>query len=319
MIQKVLVPKLGQTMEEATIEAWRVKEGDEVKKGDVLLEITTDKATLEVESYVAGTVRRILAKKGDVLPVNAIIALVGDPGDEIPEDIEAAPSPAEAPAAEEQPASSPAAPAAAPIPAAAPARPSGRLFASPRARRLAEGKKVSLRVLTGTGPNGRIVEADVKAYLDRSAKLRVTPTARELALQNDVDITTVQGSGPGGKITKEDVLKAPAAALAVAPASVAPGEWVPLTAMRRIVAERMSQSKREIPHFYLVTETDMTEAVGYRKELMAESGAKLSFHDLIVKAMAQGVREFPQMNASWQSDAIQFGTEINIGLAVALE
>ena len=311
MIQKVLVPKLGQTMEEATIETWRVKEGDQVAKGDILLDITTDKATLEVESYVAGTVRKIMGKEGDVLPVNAVIALVGDPGDEIPDDIETPTPLAEAPAEKARAA---AGPAHEPAPAAAlSARPSGRVVVSPRARRLAREKKVSVRVLSGSGPKGRIVEADVNAYLDRVAGLRITPTAREAAYQKDIDIATVRGSGPGGRITKEDVLKAPAAR------AIAPGERVPLTAMRRVVAERMSRSKREIPHFYIVANVDMTEAVAFRAKLNAQSSVKVAFHDLIIKAGARGLREFPRMNASWQGDAIQLRNEINIGLAVALE
>jgi len=320
MIQHVLLPKLGQTMEEATVETWRVKEGDVVKRGDVLLEITTDKATLEVESFVEGTVRKILAEEGRVLPVNAVLALVGEPEDELPEDLDALMA-----AATSQPGAGDSVEATPRVAATVQGReseaeipaPRGRIFISPRARRLARERNVGFRFLSGSGPNGRIVEKDVLAHVDRISELRITPTAREIACQKDVDLTRVKGTGPSGRITKSDVL-------AAAETQAAPrADLIPLTPMRRIVAERMSQSKREIPHFYLMMDVDMTEAVAYRQnlnaELAARGHAKVAFHDLVTKACAMTFRDYPQMNCVWEGDAIRLRREVNIGLAVALD
>jgi len=314
MIQYIRVPKLGQTMEEATVERWHKKEGDPVAKGDVVLEITTDKATLEVESFVTGTVRKILAPEGVVLPVNTVIAIVGEPDDALPDDLpaleaaakgEAAPTPP--PVAEkEEVAPAPSEP----QPAVADG---GRLRASPRARRLAAREKVPLSILRGSGPGGRVVEKDVLAYLERRRSVKLTPAAKVAAMERGVDVTRITGTGPGGRITRDDVLAAtPAAAAPVA-------QRIELTAMRRIVAERMTRSKREAPHFYIVTEVDMTGAVALRRKLNAGGKVRIGFHDLLIRAAARAMSEHPAMNARWADGAIERRDEINIGLAVALD
>ena len=327
MIQEVLMPKLGQTMEEAKVEKWHKSEGDAVAKGDVLLEIQTDKAVLEVESFVEGTMLKVVADAGETFPVNSVIGLVGDPSDELP-DVEALRAKAlageagapEAP--EEKPAPAPApgaaapAPAPAPQPVAAPA-PTGRIIASPRARRRAKDEKVPVSILTGSGPNGRIVERDVLGYVEKLRDVRVTPVAREIALDRGIDLLAVQGSGAGGKITKEDVLSAPAATRAAAPAVT--GKPAELTATRRIIAERMSQSKREAPHFYLTVEVDMSAAIALRKSINAQGRGKLSYHDLLIKACGRALAEMPAMNAVFQDDNLVQRTEINIGLAVSID
>ena len=318
-MQKIIVPKLGQTMEEATIEQWHKKEGDSVSKGDVILEITTDKATLEVESFVEGTLRKVLAPEGITLPVNTCIALVGTPDEEMPADLKQLEATARgeeaAPAAARKPAEATAWGADAPeeakpesAPAVAPTdRPAGRLVASPRARRLAEKERVPLSILQGSGPGGRIVERDVNAYLERRGGIRITPAARVSAVERGVDVTAITGTGPGGRITREDVIAAPVAG---------PAE---LSAMQRIVADRMSASKREVPHFYLFMDADMTEAVALRRQLNDEDGSRVAYHDLLVKACAMGLAEQPAMNVAWESGGIRQRSEANIGLAVALD
>jgi len=334
MLKEVQMPKLGQTVEEATIDTWHKQEGDTVEKGDVLLEITTDKATLEVEAYVAGTLRKQLYDAGAVVPVNAVIAFVGDADDEltdamVQEALAAAPAaaqaaapaaeaPAPTPAATPTPAAAPAAPqpaVAAPAPAPA-AAPPGRLFASPRARKTAQERKVPLEVLRGSGPNGRIVEADVETHADQVAALRVSPTALEVAFQRCVDLTKVKGTGTDGRIMKEDAEAAPVAA---APASALAGQLVPLTAMRRIVAERLTLSKTTTPHFYLTIDVDMTDLVAFRKQLNAAGGPKVSFNDLILRACVLAYAQVPEMNAAWADGAILYHSTLNIGLAVALD
>jgi len=334
MIREVVMPKLGQTMEEASIEAWRVREGDSVQKGDVLLEINTDKAALEVESFYAGVVKKLLYGQGATVPCNAVIALIGDAADVVTDEMvtralatdQAAAAAVKAPAAAPAPAAKPAephpapvAPAAMPAPAPAPmaaapvveAAPpvSDRVFISPRARRVAGEERVPLQVLRGSGPNGRIVEADVLAYAARVAQLRVSPTAREIAHQRGVDLTRVKGSGADGRIMAADVEKAPAAGR----------RRVPLTAMRRVVAQRMTLSKATIPHFYLTMDADMTALVAFRAQLQASSGRKVSFNDFILRACTLAFAEVPAMNCAWADGALLYRDEVNIGIAVGLE
>ena len=310
MIQEVRMPKLGQTMEEAVIVKWRKERGDAVARGDVLLEIQTDKAVLEVESFVEGVFLERVAEEGDSFPVNAVIAIVGDPGDETP-DVpalrakalaagDAAAEPRPEPAALSETESQPAA-------VAAPA-PDGRIFASPRARRRAREEKVPLQVLQGSGPNGRIVEKDVIAYAEEIRSARPTPTARRIALQRGVDLRRVRGSGVGGRITKQDVH-------AASPA----GEAIPLTGVQQIIAQRMAQSKREIPHFYLTAEIDMAAAVAMRKAINAEGAGRVAFHDLLVKACGQALAENPAVNVAYENGAVVARRGVSIGVAVAID
>jgi pyruvate dehydrogenase E2 component (dihydrolipoamide acetyltransferase) len=326
VLQEVLLPRLGQTVEEASIDAWRVHEGDTVKKGDILLEITTDKATLEIESYVVGTVLKIYFEAGRTVPVNAVIAYVGDPEtDQAPADPptpvdeqEPAPvAPAAAPAGSPAGGAPSAAPAtasssaAAPAPPAAPHRP-GRVFISPRAKRRASIEKVTPLAVRGSGPSGRVVEDDVLQYVAKVNELRVSPTAREIAARRGVDLLTVTGTGDRGRIMKADVESAPALAPAAA------GRTLPWTPARRIIAQRMSQSKAQAPHFYLQVEIDMTDAVAWRTE-MKSAGTKVSFNDFIMKAIAVGFGEIPAMNASWAGEDIALHSSVDVALAVSLD
>ena len=321
MIQQILMPKLGETMTEASVEKWRKAEGDPIKKGDVILEITTDKATLEVESSIVGTLKKILAPEKVTLPVNAVIALAGEPGDALPDNFDellaaarggkAVETPAAKPAAEGAPAAATAGGEAEAIPG-----PSGRVFVSPRARMRATEARVPLQILRGSGPGGRIVEKDVSEYLARREQVRATPTAIELACERGIDLTTLRGTGPGGKISKEDVLAAQAAP---ARPAAARERRVELTAMRRIVAERMAKSKREAPHFYLTMDVDMTAAAALRAKINAEGKTRIGFHDLLIRACAKSFGENLMMNVVWAGDHIRVRAEVNIGLAVALD
>jgi len=319
LLQEVVLPRLGQTVEEAAIDKWCVSEGDVVKRGDILLEITTDKATLEVESFVEGTVLKIYAQAGETVPVEAVIAYVGDPDQdeapaEPPDDLD---SEAEVATASAAPQAS-ATPASAPTArsAAAPSAKAGRLIISPRAKARAEREKVTPLAVRGTGPNGRITEKDVLAYVEQVNALRVAPAAREVAFQRNVDLLTVTGTGTSGRIMKEDVESAPPLSIGGAAAAGGRLEWTPA---RRVIAERMSLSKREAPHFYLQVSIDMTEAVTLREELKA-AGNKVSFNDMIIKAIALGFAEVPLMNAAWSGpDEISLASSVDVSLAVSLE
>ncbi len=245
------------------------------------------------------------------MPVEAVIAYIGDPAtDKVPAEAPARPKPAKAAGEQAGQVVRPSAAASAEPPAAETAAPV-RLLISPRARKLAEAEKVTPLAVRGSGPGGRIVEADVAAYAKKVAALRVSPTAKVVAYQRGVDLLSVRGTGPGGRIMKQDVEKA-------SPLRVAPAAKVELTAMRRIVADRMSRSKREAPHFYLQMDIDMTEAVALRERLKA-AGVQVSYNDLIIKAVAAGFAAVPMMNASWAGDSIEVHATVDVALAVSIE
>ena len=231
MIQKVTLPKLGETVEKSTIERWVKKEGDPVAPGDILCEITTDKATLEVESYYRGTLLKILAPEGEELPVGALIAVVGDPGEKIPESVlaEAGAAPAKR-VAQRVPGAAPSAAAegAAAAPVAPAAAQGGRIKISPRARRRARELGLALEGVRGTGPGGRIVEADVEAARTAAA-VKASPLARKLAAREGVDLAAVPGTGVRGKVMKEDVLRAAGQG---APPKSPPWQGEPLAGLR---------------------------------------------------------------------------------------
>ena len=330
MIHKITLPKLGETVEVSTIDRWLKKEGDPVAVGDVLCEITTDKATLEVESYHRGTLLRIIAPTGKELPVGTLIAVIGDPGEKIPDDIlaqagEAAPAPAAAKAAKAA-----AKAAAAPAPAGAlPAVAGGRLVASPRARRAAKELGVDLARIRGTGPGGRIVEADVLAAAKAAQDVKASPVARKAAARMGVNLASVASAAAGVKVMKEHVLRAAAAGKPGLPAEARrslgevgakAGEVVPLSAMRRIVAERMLLSKQTIPCYYLEMDADVTDLVCLRNKMNARQDAqKVTFNDFIVKACAAALRAFPLVNSRWVEGGIERRAEVNVGFAVALD
>jgi pyruvate dehydrogenase E2 component (dihydrolipoamide acetyltransferase) len=325
MLHRVFLPRLGQTMEEGTIEKWHKAEGDTVEKGDVLYELTTDKATLEVEAFVAGTLRKILADEGETVAVNELIAVVGDPNEELPDDLGAGAAPtaeAEVEAPAEEPATGAAAttPAASTAPAtsAAPATagPPGRIFASPRARKVAEENMVTLEALTGSGPGGRIIERDVREYLDALNGVSFTPTARAYAHQQGVDLLAV-ARGTEGRIEREDVERAVAEGVAL-PAARA-GERIELSPMRQTIAERMTESKQTVPHFYLVGQVEMGGAMDLLARLKEESPVKLTVTALLVRAVGLALREHPRVNARFDGDAVVLNRECNVGVAVAVE
>ncbi len=312
MLQRVILPQLGQTMEEGTIEKWHKKEGDPVKKGEILYELGTDKATLEVESFAEGTLRKVLAAEGETVPVNRLIAIIGPPDEEIPESMlqeAAAPAPKRA-AAEEEKKEEAVAEEAAQVPAAG--APSGRTFASPRARKIAGEQKVPLRALRGSGPGGRIVERDVEAFLEKLVAVPHTPTARAVAFEKGVSLLEVARRVEGRRVTKEDVEAAPMQA----PAG---GERLALSHMRRTIAARMTQSKQSVPHFYLVGDVLMGAAMAYVKALSAGGGTKVTLTPLLVKAVGVALKQNPRMNARFDRDAIVLNADCNVGVAVAVE
>ncbi|MCS7038504.1 MAG: dihydrolipoamide acetyltransferase family protein [Anaerolineae bacterium] len=327
----ITIPKLGQTVEEVVLGPRLVPDGSRVTKGQEVLSIETDKAAFSVEAPTDGYIHFGPFQEGDVVPVHTVVALVGA------QDEVFAPTPAEATSAPtETPAPEPAAPAAVATAAAAPTR----VFASPRARRLAARKQVALTAVTGTGPGGRIIERDVLAYLAR--RPRATPVAQRLAAEAGLDLSRVTGTGPGGFITRRDVAQAlpptpvaptptvPAVPPAAetpppAPAALPPevSRRVPLKGVRGIIAQRMAASVHTTARVTLVMEVDATELVALRERLKtrvaAEWGFAPGYNDLLAKIVAASLRRFPYMNARLTEDAIEWLEPINLGMAVDTE
>ena len=319
MITEIILPKLGQTMEEGTIVEWVKQEGDPVKRGEVLFAVESDKAVLEVEATARGFLRKILVPAGETVPVLTVVGLMTRKADEdlgeyargqgIGEQVASGQVDKEETRAEQM------------AERVKPVRAEGRVFASPRARRVARERGVDLALVTGSGPNGRIVEKDVLDHLAR--RPQASPVAAKAAEALGVDLAAVGGSGPGGRIMKEDVL---AAAAPAAPAEGAPAvESTPLSGLRRIIAERMAASHSQTARVTLVTEVDATAFVEVRQQLKAavaeEWGFAPGYNDLLGIIVARALREFPYMNArlSADGDAIERLPHVNLGMAVDTE
>ncbi|MBN8862019.1 MAG: pyruvate dehydrogenase complex dihydrolipoamide acetyltransferase [Sphingobacteriales bacterium] len=296
MEEVVLMPRLSDTMTEGVIASWNKNVGDAVKKGDVLAEIETDKATMELESYKNGTLLYQGAAKGEKIAVNDLLCIIGDAGKVNVEAIVAA-AKGGVPAASNTAAS-----------AAAPAAPQA-----------GDAAAEEVTAETAGTANGRV---------------KASPLARRLAAEKGIDINKVSGSGDGGRIVKSDIdnykAAAPAAASAAAPAaasSKAPAapagqvsfDEVPVSQMRKVIAKRLAESKFTAPHFYLTMSIDMDAAVASRARLNEVSKIKISFNDMVLKACAVALKQHPAVNSSWLGDKIRVNHHVNIGVAVAVE
>jgi pyruvate dehydrogenase E2 component (dihydrolipoamide acetyltransferase) len=317
MITEVILPKLGQTMEEGAIVEWVKKEGEPVNRGDILFTVESDKAVLEVEATARGFLRRVLVPAGQTVPVLTAVALITR---EAHEDISSYGLPGAAGA----PATPTATEAGLPVPAPAagehpPEPASGRLFASPRARKTAQEKGIDLALLSGTGPGGRIIEQDVLDYL--VAKPKATPMAQKTAQALGVDLAAVAGTGVSGRIMQADVV----GALPSPPAEVDAVENVPMTGLRRIVSERMAASDAATARVTLVTEADATSFVEGREQLKnsvsEEWGFAPGYTDILGLIVARALTEYPYMNARLSEDgqSIQRFAAVNLGMAVDTE
>jgi pyruvate dehydrogenase E2 component (dihydrolipoamide acetyltransferase) len=332
MAEEFFIPKLGQTVEEVTILGWKVEDGQRVEQGDTVLEVETDKAVFPVEANASGYIHLGPYKAGDVVPVLTVVAVIGKKDDKF--EVKGAPA-----AQPEAQAAAAAAPAEAAPAAAAPEAPAtGKVFASPRARRLAAQEGVDLRLVTPTGGGGvRVAERDVLAYLSEMPK--ATPVAQRMAAEAGIDLRQVVGTGPGGKITREDVERAIQAAAPAAPAvptPVAPSpkpavplpevevlERIPLKGVRAVIAQRMAASVHTTARVTLVSEVDATHFVEMRERLKQqvaeEWGFAPGYNDLLAKIVANALRKFPYMNARLTEDAIELLAHVNIGIAVDTE
>jgi pyruvate dehydrogenase E2 component (dihydrolipoamide acetyltransferase) len=297
----VIMPALELAQETGKILKWLKSPGDSVSKGEPIVEIETDKVTVEVEAPASGVLREVSAQPGDVVPVGKTIALIFAPGE------------ARAPTAESEVAAVRHTGAAA-TPSVPPA-----VKASPLARKLAEQHGVDLAAVKTA--RGRVEKADVLSHVEgrrgaagngAPAPARVaaaSPKARRLAAERGVDLRVVRGSGPGGAVLAADV---PAAAQ---PAAAAPG----VSNVWRIMAERMTASWTTAPHFYLVREVDVSRLVTWRERASKQTGARLTYTDLLVRVVAAALVQHPRVNVSWKDGTIAQHAAINIGLAVAID
>jgi pyruvate dehydrogenase E2 component (dihydrolipoamide acetyltransferase) len=329
MAQTVILPKLGQQTEESTIVKWHKKEGDAVRKGDILFEMETDKAVLEAESFFEGTLLKVLVAEGITIPVNTVVGYIGTPGEKVPDAPPPPPPPAPAapsPAAAPHPAPAAAAPSTkatpvaprgpqapapqpAAVPAAAPAQQApSRLLISPRAKALADSKVIDPSSIRGSGPGGRIVERDVADYLaaHRYDDLRVSPAAKQLAAREKVDILIVRGTGADGRIMVGDVERT----LAERPK--------PMSKMRQVIAARLTQSFTTTPHIYVTVSIDMTSLMTYRQELKA-AGRDFTVTDFILESVVMSLTEFPDVNSSTDGKSVWWHSGVHLGVAVGLE
>ena len=297
MAEIVRMPKLSDTMTEGVVASWLKQVGDEVESGEILAEIETDKATMEFESFFDGVLLHIGVEQGSTAPVDSLLCILGEKGEDISAVLEEAakapaaevpaepetPAPAPAPAPAQVPAPAPVvAPAPAPAPAAAapapaPVAPSanGRLKASPLARKLAEERGLNVSMIPGSGEGGRVVKRDVEAY---------------------------QAQGAGAPVQ-----------------GVERFTEVGISQMRKTIARRLSESKFSAPHFYLTVSVDMGAAMTTRKAINDGGEVKISFNDMVVKAAALALKKHPVVNSSWLDDRIRFNEHVHIGVAVSVD
>jgi len=299
MAEVVYMPKLSDTMTEGVVAAWTKKVGDTVKAGEVLAEIETDKATMEFESFFDGVLLHIGVETGKAAPVNSVLAIIGQAGEDIsaalanaaagaPGATTSTPEPEPTPAPAPEVASAPApvaanAPTPAPVaaPVAATSNTSDRVFASPLAKKLASERGIDIQAVAGTGENGRIVKRDVDHYVP------YTPASKPAAAVSNT-----------GQVSYYDE---------------------PISQMRKTIARRLAESKFTAPHFYLTLDIDMSNAIATRKSLNSLDGVKVSFNDMVIKAVAMALRQHPTVNSAWMGDFIRRNEHVNIGVAVAVD
>ncbi|MDV6168246.1 pyruvate dehydrogenase complex dihydrolipoamide acetyltransferase [Flavobacterium sp. DG1-102-2] len=292
----VTMPRLSDTMTEGTVATWLKKEGDTIKEGDILAEIETDKATMEFESFNAGTLLKIGIQEGQTASVDSLLAIIGPAGTDVSgitgKEASAPAAEAKADAPKEDKKEADAAPAAKAEEAPAAANDGGRLFVSPLARKIAEEKGVNLNQVKGSGENGRIVKKDIENYTPQAAQPAATAAAPA---------------------------QSAAAPAAYVPAGEVATEEVKNNQMRKTIARRLAESKFTAPEYSLTIELDMDNAIASRNTINAVPDTKVSFNDMVIKASAMALRKHPQVNTQWKDDVTVYNKHISIGVAVAVE
>jgi len=309
----VKMPKLGTTMSEGIITKWLKNEGDLVEKGEAYVEIQTDKVNIEDEAETSGVIRKILAKEGDLVKVGKPIAIIASAHEDLKDieslisehvydkdDLQVQVITKDLSLKQEEQVE----------------WESLKIKASPAAKRVAREHNIDLSEVTPTGPNGRIVEQDVVSYINEN-RIKISPVAAKIAKEQHIDLNAIKKS-PGERIMKEDILKDKDETR-----EIAVKDTIPVTGMRKIIAEKMAYSKRVAPHIYLSLEVDMTETINLRQKLQAEIqeyyGTKLSYNDFFIKISAIALKQHPIINSTFTEEEIILKKNINIGLAIALD
>jgi len=290
MQEVILMPRLSDTMTEGVIAAWHKKVGDQVKKGDVLADIETDKATMELESYKEGKLLYTGAEKGQKVAVNDLLAIIGEEGKvNVQQIVDASKNKGASPAAAKEPAAQPVELKSAPQPVAKETNSlngDGRIKASPLAKKMASEKGIDLSQLHGSGDFGRIIKKDVAEYTPAAS----APAAAQKA--------AAVSAAPTGQVSFDDI---------------------PVSQMRKVIAKRLSEAKFSAPEFYLTITVDMDQAVSSRTRINENAPVKISFNDFVLKATALALKKHPAVNSSWMGDKIRVNHHVNIGVAVAVE
>ena len=290
MAEVIYMPKLSDTMTEGVVAEWHKKVGDKVSNGELLAEIETDKATMEFESFYDGVLLHIGVEKTKAAPVNAILAIVGEAGEDISSLLAGTPAPAveEVKTEVSAPVATPVVSAPTPVvekaistPASVAPTDGSRILASPLAKKLAEEKGIDINMVSGTGDAGRVVKRDIDHY---------TPYVPGAAKAVSTNVSNVES------FVDE-----------------------PVSQMRKVIARRLAESKFSAPHFYLTIDVDMDNAIASRKVLNAQDGVKVSFNDMVIKAVAMSLRKHPAINSSWLGDIIRRNHHVHIGVAVAVD
>jgi pyruvate dehydrogenase E2 component (dihydrolipoamide acetyltransferase) len=322
-VTKVVMPKLSDAMESGKIIKWLKKEGDRIQGGDILAEVETDKADVEMEAFGAGVLRKILVPAGSTAPIGTLIGVIAEPGEDITALVASAP-----------PAPTGAASAAPSAPRQAVTTPAASQ--APASRPALVGAQASVGASIGPGqdtPGAGVASAPTVAGSGAASagaaptpsggRVKASPLAKKIAAQTGVDLRLIQGSGPGGRIIRRDVEGAGAGAVSAAAVAAVPGaefEDVPLSQMRAAIARRMPLSKAPVPHFYVTSEVAMDRAWELREQLNALEGQpKISVNDFVIRACALALLKHPGVNASLQGDAIRVYHRAHIGIAVALD
>ena len=296
-IKVITMPRLSDTMTTGTVATWLKKVGDTVKEGDILAEIETDKATMEFESFNAGTLLYIGVQEGDSAPVDTILAILGPEGTDVSGIVAnyKAGAVSEAPKNEEKPVTETEVSSNSQLPTSN-SETGGRIFASPLAKQIAKDKGINLSQVKGSGENGRITKSDVENFTPSNV---ATPSqVTQPATQNSQPETVVKTFVPAGETFSEEIKN---------------------SQMRKTIAKRLSESIFTAPHFYLTIEVTMDEAMKSRATINSIPDTKVSFNDMVIKACAMALKKHPKVNSQWKEDAITINHHVNVGVAVAVE
>ena len=300
MAEIVRMPKLSDTMTEGVVAKWNKKVGDAVKSGDILAEIETDKATMEFESFLDGTLLHIGVPQGQAAPVDSVLAIFGKPGEDISELL--AESASAAPKAE----------------TAAAAKAEEPKAHAPKSEAPKEAAKPA--ATSAPAPAPVRAAATTAAPAQTNGRVKASPLAKHLAEEKGIDIKRVRGTGPDGRVTKQDIEQFTSASMAQFVPQEERFTEVPVSQMRKTIAKRLAESKFTAPHFYLTIELDMSRAMQVREAINASIAPdKVSFNDMVIKAVAVSLKQHPKVNSSWLGDRIRFNEHVHIGVAVAVE